>query len=421
MENFYNDIKKITINNKSVEYKVFLNFISNEDNLNTLKNNFHKYSANLVELAELILSWDWSLHSDYNCDTQADCYLYDDSDSEDNEPDDYSSSEDEEDDRESSSSSEANIDDYDLPDDTGEAIDELNYIFTDEQLQHKRRTYEELERNGDDTYSKGVYEDYMTGKELLKKAHDEEDAQLEEETDEDEEEDKKEYLQSRFDDYENGDSTSKDEGWHPSDVISPEAKRKIDETDDIEEKINIYESELDEVDEREDDAASKWRYCEILYPNIKELVDTYVPREQIAVNFEKLFNDYNFDIKNKEDTAIIEQLYDNFHVICLYLKATIKDTEELSHLGSSIAVAEIGMEQSRTDMIINKRKFKRLCLEIAQDFKTDVKFDAEALEILQTVAEEYLIEKFNKSAGNLKRRFDTDTLLPSDLYAALRD
>jgi len=56
------------------------------------------------------------------------------------------------------------------------------------------------------------------------------------------------------------------------------------------------------------------------------------------------------------------------------------------------SIEEIQAQQICTGLIINEEKFACLVAEIAQDFKTDLAFEIEALEAIQIAAEEYLIK-----------------------------
>ncbi|KAJ3169880.1 histone H3.3 [Geranomyces variabilis] len=62
-----------------------------------------------------------------------------------------------------------------------------------------------------------------------------------------------------------------------------------------------------------------------------------------------------------------------------------------------VAFREIRRYQKTTQFLISKLPFQRLVREIAQTFKTDVRFQASALEMLQEAAEGYLIALFEDS------------------------
>lgn len=58
------------------------------------------------------------------------------------------------------------------------------------------------------------------------------------------------------------------------------------------------------------------------------------------------------------------------------------------------ALMDIRKYQKTTDLLIPKLPFQRLMREIAQDFKTDLRFSEDALLLCQAAVENYLIELF---------------------------
>lgn len=85
----------------------------------------------------------------------------------------------------------------------------------------------------------------------------------------------------------------------------------------------------------------------------------------------------------------------------------------------TVALREIRRYQKSTDLLIRKLPFQRLCREIAQQFKTDVRFQASATVALQEAAEGYLVgifEDSNLAAIHAKRV----TLMPKDIQLARR-
>ncbi|KAF8869702.1 histone-fold-containing protein [Mucidula mucida] len=72
-----------------------------------------------------------------------------------------------------------------------------------------------------------------------------------------------------------------------------------------------------------------------------------------------------------------------------------------------------------TELLIRKLPFQRLVREIAQDFKTDLRFQSSAVMALQEAAEAYLVSLFedtNLAAIHAKRV----TIQPKDLALARR-
>ncbi|RLO13964.1 hypothetical protein DYB28_004580 [Aphanomyces astaci] len=72
-----------------------------------------------------------------------------------------------------------------------------------------------------------------------------------------------------------------------------------------------------------------------------------------------------------------------------------------------------------TDLLIRKLPFQRLVREIAQDYKTDLRFQTTAILALQEAAEAYLVSLFedtNLCAIHAKRV----TIMPKDIHLARR-
>ncbi|KAF3973329.1 hypothetical protein CMV_003236 [Castanea mollissima] len=57
----------------------------------------------------------------------------------------------------------------------------------------------------------------------------------------------------------------------------------------------------------------------------------------------------------------------------------------------TVALREIRKYQKSTELLIRKLPFQRLVREIAQDFKTDLRFQSHAVLALQEAAEAYLV------------------------------
>jgi histone H3 len=60
----------------------------------------------------------------------------------------------------------------------------------------------------------------------------------------------------------------------------------------------------------------------------------------------------------------------------------------------TVALREIRKYQKSTELLIRKLPFQRLVREIAQDFKTDLRFQSSAVSTLQEAAEAYLVGLF---------------------------
>ena len=85
----------------------------------------------------------------------------------------------------------------------------------------------------------------------------------------------------------------------------------------------------------------------------------------------------------------------------------------------TVALREIRKYQKTTELLIRKLPFQRLVREIAQDFKTDLRFPSAAVLALQEAAESYLVALFedtNLCAIHAKRV----TIMPKDMQLARR-
>jgi histone H3 len=85
----------------------------------------------------------------------------------------------------------------------------------------------------------------------------------------------------------------------------------------------------------------------------------------------------------------------------------------------TVALREIRKYQKSTELLIRKLPFQRLVREIAQDFKTDLRFQSSAVLALQEASEAYLVGLFedtNLCAIHAKRV----TIMPKDVQLARR-
>ena len=85
----------------------------------------------------------------------------------------------------------------------------------------------------------------------------------------------------------------------------------------------------------------------------------------------------------------------------------------------TVALREIRKYQKSTEPLIRKVPFQRLIREIAQEFKTDIRFQSSAMVALQEASEAYLVGLFedtNLCAIHAKRV----TIMPRDIQLARR-
>jgi histone H3 len=83
------------------------------------------------------------------------------------------------------------------------------------------------------------------------------------------------------------------------------------------------------------------------------------------------------------------------------------------------ALREIRRYQKSTELLIRKLPFQRLVREVAQEFKSDLRFQSNAILALQEASESYLVGLFedtNLCAIHAKRV----TIMPKDMQLARR-
>ena len=85
----------------------------------------------------------------------------------------------------------------------------------------------------------------------------------------------------------------------------------------------------------------------------------------------------------------------------------------------TVALREIRKFQKSTDLLIRKLPFQRVVREIAQQFKSDLRFQSQAVLALQEASEAYLVGLFedtNLCAIHARRV----TIMPKDIQLARR-
>jgi len=102
-------------------------------------------------------------------------------------------------------------------------------------------------------------------------------------------------------------------------------------------------------------------------------------------------------------------------------KATVTGGLKKAHRfrPGTVALREIRKYQKSTELLIRKLPFQRLVREIAQDYKTDLRFQSAAVAALQEAAESYLVGLFedtNLCAIHAKRV----TIMSKDIQLARR-
>ena len=85
----------------------------------------------------------------------------------------------------------------------------------------------------------------------------------------------------------------------------------------------------------------------------------------------------------------------------------------------TVALREIRKYQKSTELLIRKLPFQRLVREVAQDYKSDLRFQSSAVLAVQEACESYLVSLFedtNLCAIHAKRV----TIMPKDMQLARR-
>ena len=100
-------------------------------------------------------------------------------------------------------------------------------------------------------------------------------------------------------------------------------------------------------------------------------------------------------------------------------KAPTKPKRAHRYRPGTVALREIRKYQKGTELFIRKQPFQRLVREVAQEFKSDLRFKMTALAALQEASEAYLVGLFedtNLCAIHAKRI----TIQPKDMQLARR-
>jgi histone H3 len=83
----------------------------------------------------------------------------------------------------------------------------------------------------------------------------------------------------------------------------------------------------------------------------------------------------------------------------------------------TVALRQIRRYQASTELLLRGAPFLRLVREIAQDFRSDLRFTPQAFEVLQAAVESFLVSRFenaNLCAIHAKRV----TIMPKDMQLA---
>lgn len=145
-----------------------------------------------------------------------------------------------------------------------------------------------------------------------------------------------------------------------------------------------------------------------------------VPDESLG---EKAAADILNDLPNAQDTAIDPATVTTPKKKSKKSSAAASDTGEPKKKHrfrpGTVALREIRKYQKSTELLLRKLPFQRLAREIANDFRSDLKWTSTALGALQEASEMYLVgiyEDTNLAAIHAKRI----TIMPKDIQLARR-
>ena len=80
------------------------------------------------------------------------------------------------------------------------------------------------------------------------------------------------------------------------------------------------------------------------------------------------------------------------------LLASMAGRRSIRYRPGTLALREIRKYQKSTDLLLRKLPFQRLVREIAQDFRSDVRFQSKAILALQEACEAYAVGLFEVSS-----------------------
>jgi len=96
-----------------------------------------------------------------------------------------------------------------------------------------------------------------------------------------------------------------------------------------------------------------------------------------------------------------------------------KEKKPFRYRPGTVALREIRKYQKSTELLLRKRPFQRLVREVAEKFKSEIRFQSSAIGALQEASEAYLVGLFedtNLCAIHAKRV----TIMPKDIQLARR-
>ena len=201
---------------------------------------------------------------------------------------------------------------------------------------------------------------------------------------------------------------------------------RFNESEEFEKVSETFRKKLQSFFEREDveNFSSGSEPEQVKLPNKRQIIDEDYPVKVRKINDEEMeTNAGSNSTPIVEESVKIEKEESNFHYPIL---GEIEDMykEFLQEIKSKLdedelSLIEISREQRSTALIINQKRFERLCKEIFQDYKVDLKFDPEVFEVLQAASEEYLVQLFEDTNLQAIGRY-SQMIQPRDIQMVRR-
>lgn len=187
--------------------------------------------------------------------------------------------------------------------------------------------------------------------------------------------------------------------------LNRDNKRKLSDTEEKScKKIktdfeNDVIKQLEKYEDLQDKKYFKEEYLGLLITQCFNLIEEIPIMDK---EIEKMYDDLECIEDKSKDNC------DNkiFSVINIKNNLLIKHPELTDYDKELTMINKVRLEQLKTDLIIPRSIFERLVEEIGKDYNSRIEFNDEAIEALQTAAEDYLINLFeisNKLCIHAKR------------------
>jgi histone H3 len=150
-----------------------------------------------------------------------------------------------------------------------------------------------------------------------------------------------------------------------------------------------------------------------IFANIANLLK----KQMNSVDRKRMTDAFNNFKQNKLEKSELKEIYNS--IVERKEPAVGKVKKPHRYRPGTIALREIRRYQKSTELLIRKLPFQRLVKEIAQDFKSDLRFQSTAIGALQEASEAYLVglmEDTNLCAIHAKRV----TIMVKDMQLAHR-